>query len=115
MVACLLSHQNGEVRRIDGSGGDGGRDCQFEATDGVHAYEMKGFSGGRVGKTQRRQVERSLERAASLNPSDWTLITPVDPTPVNTSLGNVWIGSSSHCQPASHLLVVHGPSCESGR
>lgn len=81
MVACLLSHQNPEVRRIDGSGGDGGRDCQFEAPDGLHAYEMKGFPGGRVGRTQQRQVVRSLGRAAKLNPTDWTLITPVDPTP----------------------------------
>lgn len=81
MVACLLSHQNPAVRRIDGSGGDGGRDCQFEAADGLHAYEMKGFPGGRVGRTQQRQVERSLKRSKTLNPVDWTLITPVDPTP----------------------------------
>jgi hypothetical protein len=81
MVACLLSHQNPEIRRIDGSGGDGGRDCQFEAPDGLHAFEMKGFPRGRVGTTQRRQVVRSLKRAAKLNPKDWTLITPVDPTP----------------------------------
>lgn len=81
MVACLLSHQKPEVRRIDGSGGDGGRDCQFEDADGLHAYEMKGFPKGRVGKTQRRQVERSLKRVATLSPADWTLITPVDPTP----------------------------------
>jgi hypothetical protein len=81
MVACLLSHQNDKVRRIDGSGGDGGRDCQFEAPDGLHLYEMKGFPGGRVGASQRRQVERSLKRAAQLHPAEWTLITPVDPTP----------------------------------
>lgn len=81
MVACLLSHQNPGVRRIDGSGGDGGRDCQFEAPDGLHALELKRFPGGRVGKTQRRQVVRSLKRAATLNPTDWTLITPIDPTP----------------------------------
>ena len=81
MVACLLSHQNPQVRRIDGSGGDGGRDCQFEDESGLHAYEMKGFPKGRVGKTQQRQVERSLKRAAKLDPVDWTLITPVDPTP----------------------------------
>jgi hypothetical protein len=81
MTACLLSHLNPAVRRIDGSGGDDGRDCQFEDADGLHAFEMKGFSGGRVGKTQRRQVERSLAKAAALNPVAWTLVTPVDPTP----------------------------------
>jgi hypothetical protein len=68
MVACLLSHQNDKVRRIDGSGGDGGRDCQFEAADGLQVYEMKGFPRGRVGQAQRRQVERSLARAARLLP-----------------------------------------------
>lgn len=80
MVACLLSHKNPEVRRIDGSGGDGGRDCQFEAPDGLHAYEMKGFPGGRMGRTQRRQVERSLKTASLLGPVEWTLITPIDHT-----------------------------------
>src|SRR5450759_4496404 len=34
MVSCLLSHLNRETRRIDGSGGDGGRDVQFELPDG---------------------------------------------------------------------------------
>jgi hypothetical protein len=80
MVACLLSHQNPAIRRIDGSGGDGGRDCQFEAPDGLHAYQMKGFPGGRMRPTQRRQVERSLKTAGLLKPVEWTLITPIDHT-----------------------------------
>ena len=81
MVACLLSHQNDRVRRIDGSGGDGGRDCQFDSPEGLHIFEMKGFAGGRVGPAQRRQVERSLSKAAHLQPVAWTLLAPVDPTP----------------------------------
>jgi hypothetical protein len=80
MVACLLSHQNPDIRRIDGSGGDGGRDCQFDALDGLHAYEMKGFPGGRMGKAQRRQVARSLATARLLNPVEWVLIVPIDHT-----------------------------------
>ncbi len=78
MVSCLLSHENPLVQRIDGKGGDGGRDCQFEDADGLRVYQMKHFPGGRVRKTQRRQVERSLVTASKLNPVEWWLITPVD-------------------------------------
>lgn len=80
MVACLLNHLNPETRRIDGSGGDGGRDVQFELPDGLQIFELKSFTG-RMGKTQRRQVERSLARAAKLTPVRWELIVPIDPTP----------------------------------
>ena len=44
MVSCLLSHLNRETRRIDGSGGDGGRDVQFELPDGLHIFELKSFT-----------------------------------------------------------------------
>ncbi len=80
MVACLLNHLNSETRRIDGSGGDGGRDVQFELPGGLHVFELKSFTG-RMGKAQKPQVERSLERAAKLNPIRWELIVPIDPTP----------------------------------
>ncbi len=80
MVACLLNHLNREARRIDGSGGDGGRDVQFELPQGLQIFELKSFTG-RMGKVQRRQVERSLARAAKLNPVRWELIVPIDPTP----------------------------------
>lgn len=79
MVACLLNHLNRETRRIDGSGGDGGRDVQFELPDGLHIFELKSFTG-RMGKTQRRQVERSLAGAAKLKPVRWEMIVPIDPT-----------------------------------
>jgi len=79
MVACLLNHLNRETRRIDGSGGDGGRDVQFKLPDGLHIFELKSFTG-RMGRMQRRQVERSLARAAELEPVRWELIVPIDPT-----------------------------------
>jgi hypothetical protein len=81
MVACLLSHQNPLVRRIDGSGGDLGRDCQFDAPDGLHAYQIKKFRVERMGPAQRRQVRRSLMKAALLDPKEWALIVPFDHTP----------------------------------
>ena len=79
MVACLLNHLNRETRRIDGAGGDGGRDVQFELPEGLHIFELKSFTG-RMGETQRRQVQRSLAKAAKLKPVRWELIVPIDPT-----------------------------------
>jgi hypothetical protein len=55
------------------------RDVQFERPEGLHIFEMKSFTG-RMGKTQRRQVERSFAKAAKLNPVRWELIVPIDPT-----------------------------------
>lgn len=80
MVACLLCHMSPETRRIDGSGGDGGRDCQFDTPAGLVAFELKSFSG-RMTPGRRRQVGRSLSRAALLDPVRWELIVPIDPTP----------------------------------
>jgi hypothetical protein len=79
MVACLLNHLNRETRRIDGSGGDGGRDVQFELPAGLHIFELKSFNG-RMGKGQRRQVVKSLAKAAKFKPVRWELIVPIDPT-----------------------------------
>ncbi len=83
MVSVLLSRLHPDAQRIDGKGGDGGRDVQI--VDGqddsiIHAFELKSFTG-RMTTVQRRQVEKSLKRAASLEPARWTLIVPIDPTP----------------------------------
>lgn len=70
MVSVLLS-RIWQARRVDGSGGDGGRDCYFTDADGTDVYELKSFTG-RMGRTQRRQVERSLRRAMNDSPRSWT-------------------------------------------
>ena len=83
MVSVLLSRLYPDARRIDGKGGDGGRDVHIaDARDGsiMGVFQLKGFTG-RVGRSQRRQIERSLERAAELNPAKWTLVVPIDPNP----------------------------------
>lgn len=82
MVAVLLSRLHPASQRIDGSGGDGGRDVQIVDQDGqlVHAYELKSFTG-RMPTKRRKQVVRSLKRAAALRPPRWTLVVPMDPTP----------------------------------
>ena len=83
MVSVLLSRLHPDSQRIDGKGGDGGRDVQIvHGQDGQvrHAFELKSFTG-RMKAGRRRQVADSLKRAAALKPAQWTLIVPIDPTP----------------------------------
>ena len=83
MVSVLLSRLHSDSQRIDGKGGDGGRDVQIvHSGDGsiTEAFELKSFTG-RVGKGRRKQVKRSLDRAADLGPTRWTLVVPIDPNP----------------------------------
>jgi hypothetical protein len=84
MVAVLLSQLYAErgsgARRIDGKGGDGGRDVQIETPDGIRTFEIKSFTG-RMDHGRRAQVVASLNRAAALQPLDWTMLVPIDPTP----------------------------------
>ena len=83
MVSVLLSRLHPDAQRIDGRGGDGGRDVQIvdEPSGSVsHAFELKSFTG-RMTPGRRQQVSRSLTRAAKLEPEQWTLVVPIDPTP----------------------------------
>lgn len=79
MVSCLLSHLNPKLKRIDGRGGDKGRDAQFRGEQ-FEIFQLKYFPG-RVGKSQRAQVKKSLDTAAKLDPDRWTLVLPTDFTP----------------------------------
>jgi hypothetical protein len=78
-LAQLGAH--GKVERIDGSGGDGGRDVQLRHPTRTDFYELKSFTG-RVSKEKgrRKQVERSLASAARHKPASWTLVVPIDHT-----------------------------------
>lgn len=83
LVAVLLSILHPEAERLDGRGGDGGRDVQLRHDDGrLDLFELKSFSG-RLSKQhgRRRQVEESLKTAARPNPDSWTLVVPIDHTP----------------------------------
>ena len=83
MVSVLLSRLHPGSQRIDGKGGDGGRDVQIvHAGDSsiAEAFELKSFTG-RLGSGRRKQVKRSLDRAANLGPARWTLVVPIDPNP----------------------------------
>lgn len=80
MVAVLLNSLRPATQHIDGAGGDEGRDLQFEDDEGLHVFELKSFSG-RMNSSRRRQVQRSLDRAAALKPVTWTLVVPINPNP----------------------------------
>jgi len=66
MISVLLSRIR-QTRRVDGSGGDGGRDCYFSDENGTDVYELKSFLG-RMNDVRRQQVVRSLQRALKGSP-----------------------------------------------
>ncbi|MDE0170913.1 MAG: hypothetical protein OXS29_15625 [bacterium] len=80
MVATLISRRYPSAQRIDGSGGDGGRDLQMYTDEGLVVFQLKGVTG-RMDPRRRRQVERSLMRAAQDDPIRWCLVVPIDHTP----------------------------------
>ena len=83
MVSVLLSRLHPDAQRIDGKGGDGGRDVQIvhgQDDQIMDAFELKSFTG-RITPSRRTQTARSLERAATLDPARWSLVVPIDPTP----------------------------------
>ncbi|MFG2463801.1 hypothetical protein ACGFWE_43190 [Streptomyces sp. NPDC048523] len=81
LVTMLVLRLRERARAVDGSGGDGGRDL-FEYTAGgeLLVYEAKSFTG-RMDKTRRKQVVRSLISAARHQPDHWDLLVPIDHNP----------------------------------
>ncbi|WP_329619366.1 tetratricopeptide repeat protein [Streptomyces sp. NBC_01255] len=80
-VTMLLAMVYPGLRHVDGSGGDRGEDAVLRLPGGGrHVFQVKGFTG-RLKPVQRRQVERSLKRAAEGEPTRWTLVVPLRLTP----------------------------------
>lgn len=126
LVSILLSHLYPASRRIDGSGGDGGRDVQFNGSDGLHVFQLKSFTG-RLDSGRRQQIIRSLMTAESLDPVDWTLIVPIDPTPAELTwfeglrsrvgfpleyLGLTWLDAQMAVRPAVGRYVLEDAANE---
>lgn len=83
VVSVLISRLSPAAERIDGSGGDGGRDVQLRSPGRLDLFEAKSFTGRVSDRSpnRRRQVEDSLRVAAGLQPDSWTLVVPINPTP----------------------------------
>lgn len=127
MIAVLLSHQHaGAAARIDGRGGDGGRDVQVATAEGIRAFEIKSYTG-RMSPTRRFHVQASLERAATLDPIDWTLLVPIDHNPAELKwfrwlqtrvqfpivwLGLTWIDTEFAQRPFIARYYLEGASDE---
>ena len=77
--------------------------------------------------TQRNQVARSLKRAAALEPAQWTLVVPIDPTPreeewfrqIGTDycfrtrwLGKTWLDEKMSVFPDIRRYFVEGAKDE---
>ncbi|MFC9285090.1 hypothetical protein [Streptomyces collinus] len=81
LVTLLLLRLYPRAQPVDGMGGDGGRDL-FEYTENNELinYEVKSFTG-RMTKSRRDQVQRSLVSTARSQPDHWDLVVPIDPNP----------------------------------
>ncbi len=129
MVSVLLSRLHPDAQRIDGTGGDGGRDVQivsYQNDQIVDAFELKSFTG-RMTSTRRKQAIRSLDRAAALGPTRWTLVVPIDPTPSEERwfhqlgqtysfpirwLGKTWLDEKMSAFPDIRRYFIEGASDE---
>lgn len=126
MVAALVSRLHPESQRIDGSGGDGGRDVLVPTDDGLVVFELKSFTG-RMNPSRRRQVEASLRRASEHEPAEWCLVMPIDPTPGELDwfrgvaqgyrfacrwLGRCWLDGEMAAKPEIARYYAHGQRYE---
>jgi hypothetical protein len=66
IVSLLLSTIHPNSRRIDGSGGDGGRDHQFYVDDRLECWQSKYFLGRLSEGNRKRQITRSLVEVTRL-------------------------------------------------
>jgi hypothetical protein len=80
LVSVLLSRLHPDAERIDGIGGDGGRDVQIRTPQRLDLFELKSFTGRLTARSpnRRRQVEESLRTAAGLQPDSWSLVVPIN-------------------------------------
>jgi Restriction endonuclease len=85
LAAQLVKLEHPSARHVRGVGGDGGIDIYTGSLDGsskepLTVWQVKFFPDG-IGKTQKRQVQKSLRRILPRRPVAWTLVVPVNLTP----------------------------------
>ena len=82
IVSVLISTLHPHSQRIDGSGGDGGRDHQLISKNRTDLWQSKYFLNRlSESRTRKPQIEASLNAAAANQPDSWTLVTPMVPNP----------------------------------
>lgn len=81
MVSVLIKRVYPTADRVDGSGGDGGRDVQVHTDEGLAIFELKSFTGRLSTGGRKKQIAKSLTRAMNLNPARWSVVAPIDLTP----------------------------------
>lgn len=81
MISTLIKRIHPSAQRVDGSGGDGGRDLQVHDPESTIIYELKSFTGRLSQGGRKQQISRSLRKAARHRPDAWRLVIPIDPTP----------------------------------
>lgn len=118
LLAALLVEMYPGATRVDGAGGDGGRDVIWEpGPGGLEIFEIKSFTA-RLTKKQRGQVEKSLAKALDHGPVRWHLVVPLNHAPSELRWFNTlrktslvpltWFGRTSIENQLSrrrHLLV----------
>jgi len=102
MVSVLIKRRHPDAVRIDGSGGDGGRDLQIHTDDGLVIFELKSFTGRLNTGDRKRQIAKSLTRAMEHKPVRWHLVAPIDLNPseldwfeklvANNKVAGEWLG-----------------------
>jgi hypothetical protein len=81
VISMLLNHLHpNRAQRINGTGGDDGRDVQIVMGDGLHAREIKSYKAT-LKASQKTKIKASLLTAAALNPVSWEVLLPHDFTP----------------------------------
>jgi hypothetical protein len=116
LITALLTELYPHGRRIDGRGGDGGRDYEVPVDGGWHRFEVKSWSE-QFGKSQKQQLKASLQTTLRANPVRVTVVVPLDETPgmvawldrqqATTSVPLEWWGRTwleTHLAARPHLV-----------
>ncbi|MET7831722.1 hypothetical protein ABZS44_02700 [Micromonospora sediminicola] len=94
LCMVLISRMYPDVRRVEGSGGDGGFDVMVPAAAGPVLYKIRPLAR-RLTPSIRRSIADALDRASAFEPSSWNLIATLDPTSADLR----WFDSISKYRP----------------